>query len=157
METQAIPFQLRDFMVKCWKRHRDVPTKISELIDRAVDDLQRRQLDLKQRMSENILKVEPFDKVTDLLDCWFLVGESLPANGDADSRILNKAKTEGYPANASKRRYPLAKNSITIYRIAEERESGCDSKRYYPTSKQCGSKVGKSSCGQRSKPRPRNS
>jgi hypothetical protein len=44
METQAIPFQLRDLMVKCWKRHRDVPTKRSELVDRAVDDLQRRQM-----------------------------------------------------------------------------------------------------------------
>jgi hypothetical protein len=56
METQAMPFQLRDFMVKCWKRHRDVPTKISELVDRAVDDLQRRQLDLKERMSKKNIK-----------------------------------------------------------------------------------------------------
>ncbi len=37
-------------------------------------------------MRKNILKVEPFDKVTDLLDCCFLVG----ANGDADSRILKQ-------------------------------------------------------------------
>ena len=93
METQVIPFQLRDFMVKCWKRHRDVPTKISELLDRAVDDLQRRQLDLKQRMSKNILKIEPLDKVTDLLDCCFLVGECIPANGDADNmRLKQKLK-----------------------------------------------------------------
>jgi hypothetical protein len=93
METQAIPFQLRDFMVRCWKRHRDVPTKISELVDRAVDDLQRRQLDLKHRMSKNILKVEPLDKVTDLLDCCFLVGDCLPANGDADTvRLKQKLK-----------------------------------------------------------------
>ena len=93
METQAIPFQLRDFMVKCWKRHRDVPTKISELVDRAVDDLQRRQQDLKQRMSKNILKIEPLDKVTDLLDCCFLVGECLPANGDAECiRLKQKLK-----------------------------------------------------------------
>ncbi len=77
-------------MVKCWKRHRDVPTKIIELVHRAVDDLHRPQLDLKQRMSKNIIKVEPFDKVTDLLGCCFMVGESIPANGDADSRILKQ-------------------------------------------------------------------
>jgi hypothetical protein len=73
-------------MVKCWKLHRDVPTKISELVGRAVDDLHRRQLDLKQRMSKNIIKVEPLDKFTDLLskpldqvvDCCFLVENTMP-------------------------------------------------------------------------------
>jgi hypothetical protein len=93
METNAIPFQLRDFMVKCWKRHRDVPTKISDLVDRAVEDLQRRQRDLKERMSKNILKSEPLDKVEDLLDCCFLVGENMPDDGDVDNeRVRQKIK-----------------------------------------------------------------
>jgi hypothetical protein len=43
METTAMPFPLREFMVKCWRRHRDVPTRIDQLVDRAVDDLLRRQ------------------------------------------------------------------------------------------------------------------
>jgi hypothetical protein len=93
METHAIPFQLRDFMVKCWKRHRDVPTKISDLVDRAVEDLQRRQRDLKERMSKNLIKSETLDKVEDLLDCCFLVGENMPNDDDADNeRIRQKIK-----------------------------------------------------------------
>jgi hypothetical protein len=56
--------------VKCWKRHRDLPTKISELEDRTVEDLQlqRLQRDLKERISKNNIKAEPLDKVEDLLD-----------------------------------------------------------------------------------------
>jgi hypothetical protein len=88
MEIQAMPFQLRDFMAKCWKRHRDVSTKISELVDRAVDDLQRRQLDLIERMRKNNIKVEHLDKVTDLLDCCYLVGETMPEDGDAENLRL---------------------------------------------------------------------
>jgi hypothetical protein len=80
-------------MVKCWKRHRDVPTKISELVDRAVDDLQRRQLDLKERMSKKNIKVEHLDKVIDLLDCCYLVGETMPEDGDAENlRLKQKLK-----------------------------------------------------------------
>jgi hypothetical protein len=71
MERDAIPFQLRDFMVKCWTRHRDVPTKINEVVDRAVEDLQRRQQALKIRMTKNKIKVESLQKVEELLDCCF--------------------------------------------------------------------------------------
>ena len=31
METKALPFAIREFMVKCWKRHRDVPTTIDQV------------------------------------------------------------------------------------------------------------------------------
>ena len=39
METIAMPFALREFMVKCWKRHRDTPTRIDDLVDQAFEDL----------------------------------------------------------------------------------------------------------------------
>jgi hypothetical protein len=90
MERDAIPFQLRDFMVKCWTRHRDVPTKINEVVDRAVEDLQRRQQALKIRMTKNKIRVESLQKVEELLDCCFDVVDKLPDEGDV--AILNLKK-----------------------------------------------------------------
>ncbi len=83
-----MPFQLRDFMVKCWKRHRDVPTKISQLVDRAVEDLQRRQQDLTWRMTRNTIKNEPLEKVEHLLDCCFEVAENIPDDWDVETQEL---------------------------------------------------------------------
>jgi hypothetical protein len=93
MERHAIPFQLRDFMVKCWTRHRDVPTKINEVVDRAVEDLQRRQQALKIRMTKNKIKVESLQKVEELLDCCFDVVAKLHDEGDVAIRNL-KNKVE---------------------------------------------------------------
>jgi hypothetical protein len=90
MELKAMPFQLRDFMVKCWKRHRDVPTKISQLVDRAVEDLQRRQQDLKWRMTRNTIKHEPLEKVEHLLDCCFEVAENIPDDWDVETQELKE-------------------------------------------------------------------
>ncbi len=84
MERKAIPFQLRDFTVKCWKRHRDVPTKINEVVDRAMEDLQRRQQALKIRMTKNKIRVESLQKVEELLDSCFDVVEKLPDDGDVN-------------------------------------------------------------------------
>ena len=53
METSTIPFALREFMVKCWKRHRDVPTKIQQVVNKAIDDLQTRKTDLTRRSAKN--------------------------------------------------------------------------------------------------------
>jgi hypothetical protein len=86
MEITAMPFQLRDFMVKTWKRHRDVPTKICQLVDRAVEDLQRRQQDLIYRMTKNKIKMEPLEKVEHLLDCCYEVAEKLPDNYDIETQ-----------------------------------------------------------------------
>ncbi len=70
-----------------------MPTKISDLVDRAVEDLQRRQRDLKERISKNIIKSETLDKVEGLLDCCFLVGKSMPEDDDADNeRVRQKIK-----------------------------------------------------------------
>ncbi len=63
METNAMPFELREFMAKAWKRHRDVPTTIDQLVDRAVEDLDRRRKDLTLRMRRNPIKVEPLVKL----------------------------------------------------------------------------------------------
>jgi hypothetical protein len=62
METSTVPFALREFMVKCWKRHRDVPTKIQQLVDKAIDDLQTRKTDLTRRSAKNKIKLEPLEK-----------------------------------------------------------------------------------------------
>ena len=63
METSTIPFALREFMVKCWKRHRDVPTKIQQVVDKAIDDLQTWKTDLTRRSAKNKIKLEPLEKV----------------------------------------------------------------------------------------------
>jgi hypothetical protein len=55
METSAVPFALREFVVKCWKRHRDVPTKIQQVVDKAIDDLQTRKTDLTRTTSGYII------------------------------------------------------------------------------------------------------
>jgi hypothetical protein len=54
-------------MVKCWKRHRDVPTKIQQVVDKAIDDLQTRKTDLTRRSAKNKIKLEPLEKVEKLL------------------------------------------------------------------------------------------
>jgi hypothetical protein len=58
MEKSAMPFKLREFMVKNWKRHRDVPTTLDELVDRTFDDLRDRKVDLTKRSLVNNIKPE---------------------------------------------------------------------------------------------------
>jgi hypothetical protein len=66
METKAQPFAIREFMVKCWKRHRDVPTFptfdhkffnsehfIDQVVDKTFD-----QVDFKKREESNGIKPE---------------------------------------------------------------------------------------------------
>jgi hypothetical protein len=67
METTAMPFALREFMVKCWKRHRDTPTTIDNLVDQAFEDLRAKKTDLVTRMASSNIKVEKLQKVNDLL------------------------------------------------------------------------------------------
>ena len=68
METTAMPFALREFMVKCWKRHRDTPTTIDDLVDQAFEDLRAKKTDLVTRMASSNVKVEKLQKVNDLLE-----------------------------------------------------------------------------------------
>jgi hypothetical protein len=63
-----MPFKLREFMVKNWKRHRDVPSTIDELVDKTFDDLRDRKLDLTQRGQVNAIKPEKSMKVNSLLN-----------------------------------------------------------------------------------------
>ncbi len=89
-----MPFELREFMVKTWKRHRDVPTTIDQLVDRAVEDLERRRLDLTFRMRKNRIKVEPLVKVENLLQCCFEVAANLPDDtGSRIQQLKEKLKT----------------------------------------------------------------
>ncbi len=76
-----MPFPLREFMVKGWKRHRDVPTTIDQLVDRAVEDLEFRRQD----------KIEPLEKIENLLWCCFEVAEILPDGcGAPIQKLKNK-------------------------------------------------------------------
>ncbi len=89
-----MPFELREFMVKAWKRHHDVPTTIDQLVDRAVEDLDRRRKDLTLRMRRNPIKVEPLVKVENLLQCCFEVVANLPDDSDARiQQLKEKLKT----------------------------------------------------------------
>jgi hypothetical protein len=67
MEVAAMPFALREFMVKCWSRHRDTPKKIDDLITMAFDLLQKKKEDLLARMKTKNIKVEKLQKVASLL------------------------------------------------------------------------------------------
>ena len=58
MENEALPFAIREFMIKCWKRHRDVPTTIDQVVDRTFTDLQTLQVDYKKRLESNGIKQE---------------------------------------------------------------------------------------------------
>ncbi len=94
METSAMPFALREYMIKCWKRHRDVPTSIDQLVDRAVEDLERRRKDLTLRMKKNKIKFEPLEKIENLLHCCFEVAKTFPDECGPDMRTLKtKLKT----------------------------------------------------------------
>jgi hypothetical protein len=94
MEKSAMPFKLREFMVKNWKRHRDVPVTIDELVDKTFDDLRDRKLDLTRRSQRNALKPEKLIKVNSLLEDIRRVVEKelLQEPGDAFTRLGNKLK-----------------------------------------------------------------
>ncbi len=80
---------------KCWKRHRDVPTSIDQLVDRAVEDLERRRKDLTLRMKKNKIKIQPLEKIENLLlHCCFEVAENFPDECGPDMQTLKtKLKT----------------------------------------------------------------
>jgi hypothetical protein len=67
MEVTAMPFALREFMVKCWSRHRDTPKKMDDLTTMAFDLLQKMKEDLLERMKSRNIKVEKLEKVVSLL------------------------------------------------------------------------------------------
>ncbi len=94
MEKSAMPFKLREFMVKNWKRHRDVPVTIDELVDKTFDDLRDRRLDLTNRSQLNTIKPEKLLKVNSLLDDIRRVVEKevLEESDTAFIRLGNKLK-----------------------------------------------------------------
>ena len=56
MEKEALPFSVREFMIKCWKRHRDVPTTIDQVVDKTFNDLRTLQFDYRKREESNGIK-----------------------------------------------------------------------------------------------------
>jgi hypothetical protein len=67
MEKEALPFAVREFMVKCWKRHRDVPTTIDQVVDQMFNDLRSLQVDYKKREESNGIQPEKLMRVNSLL------------------------------------------------------------------------------------------
>ncbi len=67
MEKAALPFAVREFMVKCWKRHRDVPTTIDQVVDQTFNDIRLLQVDYKKREESNGIKPDKLMKVNSLL------------------------------------------------------------------------------------------
>jgi len=61
-----------------WKRHRDVPTTIDDLVDRAFSDLNAQKIDLERRSQRSIIKPEKLERVKFLLSDIDLVLD--PAN-----------------------------------------------------------------------------
>ncbi len=89
-----MPFKLREFMVKNWKRHRNVLVTIDELVDKTFDDLRDRKLDLTQRSQVNAIKPEKLIKVNSLLEDVRRVVEKevLQELGSAFNRLGIKLK-----------------------------------------------------------------
>lgn len=81
-------------MVKCWRRHRDMPTRIDQLVDRAVDDLMHRKQDLVVRMTKSKINGQLLVKVENLLDSCFKVADNLPDDSTEYVQIL-KEKVKG--------------------------------------------------------------
>jgi hypothetical protein len=106
MEHSAMPFGLREFMVKCWKRHRDVPTKIDHLVDQAFSDLNAQKIHLKRRLKSSNIKPEKLDKVNLLLSdidvvlkdpanaCAGMIGIQARVDAAKEKVAMNAAQTE---------------------------------------------------------------
>ena len=120
METNAIPFPLREFMVKCWRRHRDVPTRIDQLVDRAVDDLMHRKQDLLARMTKNKINGKLLVKVEKLLGTCFDVADKLP---EGSTEHIHKLKDK-VKAMKEKQDIHDTKLSNTQVRYASLKQKG---------------------------------
>jgi hypothetical protein len=90
MEKEALPFPLREFMIKCWRRHRDVPTRIDQVVDRAVEDLLYRQHTLRERMTKNKIDGQSLVKVENLLHSCFEATQNLSDDSHADVQKLKE-------------------------------------------------------------------
>jgi hypothetical protein len=73
-----------EFMIKCWRRHRDVPTRIDQLVDRAVKDLLYRKHALRDRMTKNKIDGQSLVKVENLLLSCFEATLHLPDDSHGD-------------------------------------------------------------------------
>jgi hypothetical protein len=92
METESLPFAVREFMIKCWKRHRDVPTTIDQVVDRTFSDLQTLQVDYKKRGESRGIKSEKLLKVNRLLAALHGSVESMSLDGMGERMQLVKTK-----------------------------------------------------------------
>ncbi len=94
MEEKALPFPLREFMIKCWRRHRDVPTRIDQLVDRAVEDLLYRKNALRARMTKNKIDGQSLVKVEQLFNIsCFEATQNLPEDSHANvGKLKEKIK-----------------------------------------------------------------
>jgi hypothetical protein len=79
MEKCAMPFGIREYVVKKYKSHRLVSTTIDELLDRTFDDLQEKKVDLQRRREQAGIKHEKLQKVNDLLKQLERAVECIPA------------------------------------------------------------------------------
>ena len=121
MEKTVMPFALREFMVKCWSRHRDVPTKMDQLITVAFDTLQKRKENLEARMKTANIKPEKLRKVACLLSDIDIVFQDVVAADMDDGMTALRAKVE---AAQKKDTGVMKKLKITAARYRELLRSG---------------------------------
>jgi hypothetical protein len=99
MEKEALPFAVREFMIKCWKKHRDVPTSIDQVVDRTFTDLRTLQVDYRKREESNGIKPEKLLKVNGLLAALHGSVESSSVHGMSET--MQQLKTKMAAANKS--------------------------------------------------------
>jgi hypothetical protein len=92
MEKEALPFAVREFMIKCWKRHRDVLTTIDQVVDLTFTDLLTLQVDYRKREESNGIKPEKLLKVNGLLAALHGSVESSSLHGMSEAMQQLKTK-----------------------------------------------------------------
>jgi hypothetical protein len=79
MEKCAMPFGIREYVVKKYKSHRLVSTTIDELLDRTFDDLHEKKVHLQRRQETTGIKHDKLQKVDGLLKQLERAVECIPA------------------------------------------------------------------------------
>jgi hypothetical protein len=101
MEKEALPFAVREFMIKCWKRHRNVPTSIDQVVDRTLTDLRTLQVGYRKREESNGIKPEKLLKANGLLAALHGSAESCSVHGMSNCEAMQQLKTKMAAVNKS--------------------------------------------------------
>jgi hypothetical protein len=144
LESNALPFPLREFMVKTWKRHRDVPGRtskllpntlrysfpnlnpypnsvtIDEVVDKAYEQLIAKKAELEERSKRANIDCGKLERVNDLLHDIMLVVQFSDESQSVKKSILY-AKIENLEKNASRQKETQAETERKFVQLKKKR------------------------------------